>query len=160
MGYEAVDGLTVGNVRIWYLAYADDMVMIARNRKASMDVIDTLRKFLKRRRLELNTDKTKVVVFHKSRRERNEGWKWKRRNMEEVRTFKHLGFTLNRKDDYTDHIRKARRKGRIAANKVWGKNMYRDDFMRRWTSIRLFGEKCNGIWSITQLIKLLVKPPT
>lgn len=75
MGYrnEAVGGLTVGNVRIWSLAYADDMVMIARNRKALMDVIDTLRKFLKRRRLKLNTDKTKMVVFHKSRREKNEG---------------------------------------------------------------------------------------
>lgn len=71
----ALGGLTVGNVRIWSLTYAEDMVTIARNRKALIDVIDTLRKFLKRRKLKLNTDKIKVVVFHKSKRKRNEGWK-------------------------------------------------------------------------------------
>lgn len=100
----------MGNVRIWSLAYADDMVMIARNRKALIDVIDTLRKFLKRRRLELNTYKTKVVVFHKSRRERNEGWKWKRKSIEEVRTFEYLGFTFNRKEMIIQIIRKEKRK--------------------------------------------------
>lgn len=47
----------------------------------------------------------------------------KRRSIEEVRTFKYLGFTFNRKNDYIGHIRKTRRKGRITANKVWGKNM-------------------------------------
>lgn len=38
--------------------------------------------------------------------------------LEEVTSFKYLGFTFNRKGDYADHIKDLRLRGRVAANKV------------------------------------------
>lgn len=43
-----VEGIMVGDTRIWNLAYADDVVLIAKNREALNDMMQTLRKFRKR----------------------------------------------------------------------------------------------------------------
>lgn len=40
----------------------DDMVLVAKNREALLDMMSTLKRFLRERALELNTDKTKVLV--------------------------------------------------------------------------------------------------
>lgn len=57
--------ISLGNERIWSLAYADDMVVLANNKVALEDIMSTLRRFLNNRTLVLNTDKTKVMVFNK-----------------------------------------------------------------------------------------------
>lgn len=46
-----------------------------------------------------------------------------------------MGFTFNRKGNYVDHIKELSRKGRIAANRVWGlgERLCKNDFSRRWT---------------------------
>lgn len=138
MAKRGIGGVKLGEDRIWLLAYADDMVLLARNREALMDMIGTLRKFLKDRRLELNTEKTKVVVFNKKGRERKEVWKWEGKEMEEAKNFKYLGFMFNRKGDYGEHIKELKIKGRIAANKVWGlgERICRNGFNKRWKLFR------------------------
>jgi len=62
------------NIRIWNLAYADDIVLLAKNRIALIDM-DTLRRFLKGRKLELCAEKTKTVIFNKHGKEKKEVWK-------------------------------------------------------------------------------------
>jgi len=52
-----IGGIEVGNTRIWELAYADDIVLLARNKVALEDMMLTFSRFLKERKLELNTDK-------------------------------------------------------------------------------------------------------
>lgn len=54
--------------------------------------------------------------------------------IEEIETFKYLGFVFNRKGNYNDHIKGMSRKGKLAINKVWGlgERVCRDDFLRRW----------------------------
>lgn len=56
--------------KIWTLAYADDLVLIAKNKEAMLDMLGTLRGFLKDRQLELNAKKTKILVFNKKNREK------------------------------------------------------------------------------------------
>lgn len=55
---------------IWSLACADDIVLVAKNRKALTDMMDTLKVFLKERALELNIDKTNFMVFNKKGKEK------------------------------------------------------------------------------------------
>lgn len=62
--------ISLGNQRIWSLAYADDMVVLENNKVALEDIMSTLRRFLNDRKLVLNTDKTKVMVFIKMCKER------------------------------------------------------------------------------------------
>lgn len=45
-------------------------MIVTKNREALCDMMDMLRKFIKERRLMLNTEKTKVVAFNKSRKKR------------------------------------------------------------------------------------------
>lgn len=96
--------------------------------------MNTFESFLKGRRLELNVEKTKVVVFNKQKNVRKEEWRWNRKRIEEVVSFKYLGFIFNRMRNYKDHIKDLSVKGRKAANKVWklGERIYKDDFLRRF----------------------------
>lgn len=70
-----IGGVKLGKIRIWGLAYADDIVLIAKNRVALLDMMQTLKGFLKERQLILNTEKSKVMIFNKDRRRKNEKWK-------------------------------------------------------------------------------------
>jgi len=40
-----IGGVGLGRVRIWSLAYADDLVLVAYNRKALQDMMDMFKKF-------------------------------------------------------------------------------------------------------------------
>lgn len=71
-------------------------------------------------------------MFNSKEKGEREQWKWGSKEIEEVKSFKYLGFTFNRKGNYTDHIKELKRKERIVANKVWGleERICRRDFKR------------------------------
>lgn len=96
-------------------------------------VIGYVRCVQKERGLMLNAGKTKVMVFNKNEKEKAEKWIWGVEKLEEVKTFKYLGFTFNRKGDVKDHIKALSTKGRMAANKVWSieERICKDDFIRK-----------------------------
>ncbi|XP_039309944.1 golgin subfamily A member 6-like protein 1 [Solenopsis invicta] len=130
-----VGGVKIGEERIWSLMYADDVVLVANNREALQDMMGTFKRCLRDRKLELSAEKIKVLVFNRKGKKRKEVWKWGNKEIEEVNKFKYLGFTFNRKGNYKEHIKELSRKGRLAANKVWGlgERLGRNDFRRRWT---------------------------
>jgi len=82
-----IGGVAISNKRIWNLAYADDIVLVAKNREAMMDMMLTLKSFLKDRRMELNTEKSKILVFNRKDREKKGRWVWKKKEIEEIHTF-------------------------------------------------------------------------
>lgn len=57
--------------------YADDIVMIAENEEEMRSMIEKLEGYLDRKKLELNTDKTKILSFRKGGRTRKRVWRWK-----------------------------------------------------------------------------------
>ena len=59
----------VNRIRIWNLAYVDDIVLLAKNR---VDMMDILRRFLIGRKLGLCVKKTKIIVFNKPGKEKKE----------------------------------------------------------------------------------------
>jgi len=44
---------------------------------------------------------------------------WEDKRIEEVQTYKYLGFVLSNKGNYKEHIRKLRGKGGMAARRIW-----------------------------------------
>lgn len=115
-----IGGVKIGKQRVWSLAYADDMVLMAEGKEALNDMMGTLRKFLVERDLILSTEKTKVMVFGKKGREKKDVWKWEGKDMEEVKDFKYLGFIFESNGGYTKHLKELRGKGICASKKVWG----------------------------------------
>lgn len=47
MRERGVSRIKLGKERVWSLAYADDIVLLAKNREALMDMMPTLRRFIK-----------------------------------------------------------------------------------------------------------------
>lgn len=54
----------------WFLPYADDIALIAKNKVALMDMMSTLKKLLKEKKLELIVKKNQVLVFNKKGKEK------------------------------------------------------------------------------------------
>jgi len=129
-----IGGVDIGSRRIWNLAYADDVVLIAKNREAMLDMMSTMKRFLKDRGMVLNADKSKMLVFNRKGREKKEKWNWNSKEIEEVQSFKYLGFVPSKNSSYREHIKELAGKGRLAAKRVWGlgERICRNDFKRRW----------------------------
>jgi len=80
--------------------------MLAKNREAMMDMMSILKLFLKGRGMELNMEKSKILVFNKKDREKKERWVWNKREIEEVHVFKYLGFIISNSGNYKEHVKK------------------------------------------------------
>lgn len=57
--------VNLGEGRIWTMAYADDLMELAENKEKMRSVIERLERYLDRKRLEVNTEKTKIMKFRK-----------------------------------------------------------------------------------------------
>jgi hypothetical protein len=66
--------IKIGKERIWSLAYTDDSILISKNKEAMVDMMGTLRRFLKDRKIELNVEKSKIMVFNSRGREKKRKW--------------------------------------------------------------------------------------
>lgn len=60
---EQVGGVQVDRERIWSLAYADDLVIMARSEEGIKEMLKRMQKYLKKKKLYLNIEKSKMVCF-------------------------------------------------------------------------------------------------
>ena len=58
-------GVRLGERKIYSLSYADDMVLMAEDEEGMKAMIMRLEGYLGRKRLEVNVYKTKIIVFKK-----------------------------------------------------------------------------------------------
>jgi len=72
MKKKGIGGVEIGNIRIWNLAYADDIVLLAKNRIALTDMMDNFRRFLKNKEIELSVNKTRIMIFNRKEKEKKE----------------------------------------------------------------------------------------
>jgi mannose/fructose/N-acetylgalactosamine-specific phosphotransferase system component IIB len=70
----------VGREKVWSLALANNLVIVAKSEREMKEMMKSLRKYVRNKKLELNVEKTKMMVFNKKKwkNEENE-WKWEGR---------------------------------------------------------------------------------
>ncbi len=139
-------GVTLGKTKIWSLQYADDIVLLAKTGKEIREMMKTLQTFLRRRELQMNVEKTKMMVFRKAvGRSKKEVWQWEEKTIEEVATFKYLGYTFQRNGRRTQHLENTVKKANRLLKAVWGlaERRLKNDFVRR-------------IWLFDSLIKSVI----
>ncbi|KAH0821305.1 hypothetical protein GEV33_001486 [Tenebrio molitor] len=97
-------GVVVGKEKVWSLAYADDLVVLAREEKGMKEMLGSMEKYMRRKKLMVNVEKSKMMVFRKGggRRKINE-WRWEKDKIEEVKEFKHLGYVMNERNTAAAH---------------------------------------------------------
>lgn len=127
-------GIVVGKEKVWSLAYADDLVIIAKDEKNMKEMMKNLEKFMKRKKLQLNVQKTKVMVFGKGRSRQTE-WRWEQERIEEVREIKYLGYVFTRTNNNNANMKENTRKANKILGIVWGigERLFRHDIGRRLT---------------------------
>lgn len=132
-------GIVIGGKKIWTLSYADDMVLLAKRPKELREMINRYNRYLTRKELNLNADKSKVMIFKRGRgKKKEERWKWSKEPLEQVKELKYLGFTFQSNGNYEKHISETVRKARTVMAQVWGigQRKFRNNYERRMLLFR------------------------
>ena len=111
--------------------------MVAKREEELDLLMRRLEKCFDRKRLTLNAEKSKVMVFKKGGggggRERKWEWKWKGKQIETVKEFVYLGVRFQSSGKWVKHVREGVKKAQVLMRLVWGigERMLRDDFKKR-----------------------------
>lgn len=92
--------------RVYTLAYADDMVLVAEGENEMRSMVGRLERYLEEKKLELNVGKTKAMRFRRGGgRWDKRVWRWWGKVIEKVREFKYLGYVMQRNGGQEAHVR-------------------------------------------------------
>ena len=91
-----LSGLKLQDITLILLLFADDMVIFGEDQNDLQNSLNMLSEYCERWGLEVNTDKTKVMVFRKQGRvERDINFYYDDQRLEIVDDFNYLGVVLN-----------------------------------------------------------------
>ena len=123
-------GLLVDDIPVHSLLYADDLVLIAKDRKDLQSQLDALHKFSNSLKMEVNMDKTKVMLIQKqksrAKSKKNKTWKIGDKEIKECVSYKYLGVTIKSNGSFSIHIDIIKEKAHkayfslISKSKEWG----------------------------------------
>lgn len=151
LGKRNIEEIRLGKYRIWLLTYADNMVLMTKNREAMIIRIHynyqkrTLKRFFEEKELEHGKNKNYDIYIGQEKNRKI--WKWDTSIIKEVENFKYFGFIFNRKGNYIDHIKELNKKGRnqqLAKYGIQGKSyvkiILKGDgyYLSRKSHVRLF----------------------
>lgn len=81
------------------ISYADEVVLLATNEEMLRDLIKKLQKYLEKRKLTVNLDKTKIMKFRETRDRKNFKMKCERK-IQRVKSYSYLGDILRARQPY------------------------------------------------------------
>jgi predicted nucleotidyltransferase len=65
----------VGREKVWSLALVDELVIVAKSKGEEKEMVKSLGKYVRKKKLEVNVEKTKIMVF-KERKRKSEENEW------------------------------------------------------------------------------------
>lgn len=164
MRKEQAGGVTIGKEKFWSLTYTDDMVLVARNEEDLKGMLKRFRRYLSKKRLTLNVEKSKIIVFEngKGRKKRRE-WRWREEIIEEVTEIKYLEYIMQKNGGAEKHVIERFKRAMIAMKKTWsiGEKIFGNDYKRREKmfdalvgSVALYGAEIWGWKNETRLDRI------
>ena len=85
-------------IKLNTLMYADDLILISRSKEDLQKKIDILHEYCLKWKLNINTKKTKIMVFNRGNKLINADIKLNGVSLENVKSIKYLGFTISAKN--------------------------------------------------------------
>lgn len=127
-------GVRLEDEKIYTLAYADDVVLIAEEADGMRSMFERLEGYLEKKGLELNVGKSKILRFRKGGgREKRLDWRWRGKVIEEFKKFSYLGYTMQKNGGQEAHIRDRIRKGAAVMGQARGsRRIGKRKFKRDW----------------------------
>jgi alcohol dehydrogenase YqhD (iron-dependent ADH family) len=63
--------------KVWRLAFTDDLVIVAKSVREMKEMMKNLGRYVRKKKLEVNVEKIKMMVFNKRKRRSEENeWNW------------------------------------------------------------------------------------
>ena len=97
------EGVSIDDLNVKYIMYADDLCLIAPNGKDLQVALECLEKYCDSNNLKVNAKKSKLVVFHKGRLPKEEIF-YKNSVLERVNEFSYLGILLTSQLSFSSHL--------------------------------------------------------
>ena len=91
---EGNDGISIDDMRLLLLFYADDCVLFSETPEGLQSVIDDLQTYCLKWKLSINTDKSKIVVFKKGNHHIHDIWRFGDKILDTCNKMKYLGNIL------------------------------------------------------------------
>jgi hypothetical protein len=93
---KGLEGITVGALKLFLLLYADDTVLFSETEEGLQQTLDAFETYCEKWKLTINTDKTKVMIFRRGGRLReNTRFSINNLELEIVNEFKYLGIKFS-----------------------------------------------------------------
>lgn len=112
-------GVRIGQTVVRSLAYADDLVLMAHTPGELRDMLGCLRRYADSRDLIISCEKSKVMRFGLGGRKSTQRWPCGESYLEEVDSFKYLGFVFQCSGKYTKHVSALASVGKKQTSSVW-----------------------------------------
>ena len=127
------------------LLYADDLVLISQSPVGLQRMLNRLEKYCSEWDLEVNMDKSKVLVFKKGNKlAKSEKWYFLRKKLEVVSEYKYLGVLFKSNGGWTKHIEEAKVKADRACTSLL-KFVYKFRKLPVSFFLRLFDSLVNSV---------------
>ena len=98
----------MNNTEISSILWADDIVLLSENENGLREMLKVLEEYSSENKLEINNDKTKIMIFNKTGRLMNRLYYIKGNLLECVRSYKYLGFLLTPSGEINSGLRDLR----------------------------------------------------
>ena len=95
----------LGNTSIPLLLYADDLVIFSTSKNSLQSYLNSMAKYCAEWDMEINTEKTKIIIFGNYRKSVSEEFTFKNNIIEIVQSYKYLGVTFQRNGDFNDCVK-------------------------------------------------------
>lgn len=108
-------GVVIKRQKIWMLAYADDVVILAHSPEELGDMLKCLERYCTARDLQISYGKSKVMCFSKGGRKSSYNWN----QLEEVKSFTYLGFVFQCNGSHKAHVQEMVTRASRRLSAVW-----------------------------------------
>ena len=150
-------GIWAGDVQLYILMYADDIVIMAENENNLQIMLDYIKEWCRKWRMVVNEDKTKVMHFRNSRSQTTEYvFKYGEEKLEIVRQYKYLGVILDEFLKFEETANTLAGAGGRALGSIISKfrsfrNIGFDTFTKMFnTNVSTILEYCSGVWGFKE----------
>ncbi len=150
-----IHGFKLHTIIIHILLYADDMVIVAASKETLQLKIDVAARFLRKRGLIINIEKSKIVVFKRSGRiSKLDFFHWNGNKIEVVKSYKYLGVTFHSNGVFDSTAAEFVKKGIMAQGAIFA-SLKRTKLFNLGTHSKLFDSivksttlHAAGIWGL------------
>jgi hypothetical protein len=135
---QSCDKVRLGNQDLSCLLYADDMVLLSHTKQGLQNCLNKLHSYCQEWQMELNLDKTKIMIMSKSGKMYNDQLYFGTHKLQNVKEYNYLGLTFACSGSFTTAKINIKNKAMKAAGKL--KRLLYEAPIKKHLSLRLFDQ--------------------